>query len=330
MKTNNQNSKRNQSRTSAKTARERIEALRAAGVDVSNLFALSGSNGGEYVAANVNGVVSILTDNDPIFAKIDSAGYVPNHRLFRRWVMAQMFRMMAADGDGRHASGITPSIHRLGYAYQWKMVMNELKAQHCMMDSDPENYRLRSMWFNKDTVCSMLFEHTAALTEYANEYYREKDGVKIVFIDGRGMTGSDICFKLVKPVTEAAKSIVRGPGHPARLMAVVNSLIACRQLPFVKRFPQSKAWIDAYKGCGAYYTMENLIKYHGCTVRHDDEGRPVSYSQQESLEYIRQMAARYSSRRMGWMMFGMMKALINDNGIDINKKRAEWAQKAGR
>ena len=26
--------------------------------------------------------------------------------------------------------------------------------------------------------------------------------------------------------------------------------------------PQCKAWIDAYKGAGAFYTMQNLIRFH--------------------------------------------------------------------
>ena len=31
--------------------------------------------------------------------------------------------------------------------------------------------------------------------------------------------------------------------------------------------PQSKAWMDAYKGAGAFFTMQNLIAFprlHGC------------------------------------------------------------------
>lgn len=49
-----------------KTAHERIEALRSVGVDVSCLFAMQGANGGDYVASNKNGKLSILDDNDPI------------------------------------------------------------------------------------------------------------------------------------------------------------------------------------------------------------------------------------------------------------------------
>ncbi len=57
-----------------KTAQERIEALRLAGVDVSHLFAMQGANGGDYVASNQDGKLTILDDNDPIFSYITSQG----------------------------------------------------------------------------------------------------------------------------------------------------------------------------------------------------------------------------------------------------------------
>ena len=43
-----------------KGARERIEALRGAGVDVSCLFAMQGAEGGEYIASNKDGKLTIL------------------------------------------------------------------------------------------------------------------------------------------------------------------------------------------------------------------------------------------------------------------------------
>ena len=78
-----------------KTAQDRIEALRNAGVDVSCLFAMRGANGGECVASNKDGKLAILNVNDPLFSYIIEQGTVPNRRLFRRWVMAQMFHMMS-------------------------------------------------------------------------------------------------------------------------------------------------------------------------------------------------------------------------------------------
>lgn len=46
-----------------KGARERIEALRGAGVDVSCLFAMQGAEGGEYIASNKDGKLTILDED---------------------------------------------------------------------------------------------------------------------------------------------------------------------------------------------------------------------------------------------------------------------------
>ena len=39
---------------------------------------------------------------------------------------------------------------------------------------------------------------------------------------------------------------------------------------FIKKYPmdirlmKSEAWKNAFKGAGAYYTMDNMIKFHSC------------------------------------------------------------------
>lgn len=72
----------------------------------------------------------MLDDSDPIFDQITSQGTVPNRRLFRRWVMAQMFHMMSETAyRSKEPLGVTEMIHQFGYEYQWKMLMDELYAR---------------------------------------------------------------------------------------------------------------------------------------------------------------------------------------------------------
>jgi hypothetical protein len=79
-------------------------------------------------------------------------------------------------------------------------------------------------------------------------------------------------------------------------------------------------WFDAYKGAGAYYTMKNIILFHEGRFR-DSNGRFLS--KQASLDYLEAKAEEYSHE--GWRLFGVMRKLIKDAGININKKRQEWA-----
>lgn len=68
--------------------------MKAAGIDVTNLFAVTNAEGVETIARIENGSTTFLTDDDPIIIAIIKGGTVPNRRLFRRWVMAQVFHML--------------------------------------------------------------------------------------------------------------------------------------------------------------------------------------------------------------------------------------------
>lgn len=87
--------------------------------------------------------------------------------------------------------------------------------------------------------------------------------------------------------------------------------------------PQSKAWIDAYKGAGAFYTMQNLIRFHNCTAI-DDRGRRLDKYQ--SLAFLSAKAEEYKNGN-GWRLLAALKKMLDDNGIDIKKKMAQWRRK---
>ena len=87
--------------------------------------------------------------------------------------------------------------------------------------------------------------------------------------------------------------------------------------------PQSKAWVDAYKGAGAFFTMQNLIRFHGCTLIDDNGKRLDKY---RSLAFLSLKAETYSYGN-GWRLLALLKNMLDDNGIDIKKKMAEWRKK---
>ena len=181
-----------------KTAKERIEALRDAGVDVSHLFAMQGANGGECVASNKDGKLTILDDDDPLFELIIKQGTVPNPRLFRRWVMAQMFHMMTAlDYRTKQPMGVTAMIHRMGYEYQWKMLLDELYAQMKMEHRDPENFADRNRWFNNEVATKMASEYIGLLKKRVDTLkVRKCKGIPYKRIAGKNIFVSDLYSKL--------------------------------------------------------------------------------------------------------------------------------------
>lgn len=81
---------------------------------------------------------------------------------------------------------------------------------------------------------------------------------------------------------------------------------------------QADAFITAYKGSGSYYTMRNLIMFHG--ARFMKNGRKMSET--NSLKELESKAKLYDEE--GWKMLGVLKQLIKDNNISVQGKILEW------
>lgn len=303
-----------------KTAQDRIEALRNAGVDVSCLFAMQGSNGGEYIASNKNGKLSILDDNDPIFEQIIAQGTIPNRRLFRRWVMAQMFHMMTyTPHRSKEPLGVTSMIHKLGYEYQWKMLMNELHAQMKMEGRDLENFTDRNRWFNAEVVADMAEDYIRKLKKHIDAQKERKcKGIFYKRVSGRNIFVSDLHSKLYQPLHLAA-ACIRRARDAAQLYTYTQNFNDAR-IRMAKNTPQSNAWVDAFKGAGAFFTMQNLIRFHNC-IAIDDTGKCLDKYQ--SLAFLSAKAENYKNGE-GWRLLAVLKKMLNDNNIDIKKKMAEW------
>ena len=87
--------------------------------------------------------------------------------------------------------------------------------------------------------------------------------------------------------------------------------------------PQCKEWVNAYKGAGAFFTMQNLIRFHGCTAVNDRRRRLDKY---QSLAFLSAKAEEYKDGE-GWRLLAVLKKMLADNDIDIRKKMAEWRKK---
>lgn len=306
-------------RNSNNKASDRIAALKAAGVNTDNLFAIKGSSGAEVIIRMVNGVPQPVADDDPVFAKIMAAGTVPDRRLYRRWVMAQMFRMLQPT---RYSSGYVEAMHQKGYEYTWEMLVEEFRVQAKLAERDIENYNKRNMWFKKSVAVAMAVDYIAKLNEWFKGL-KEKHckGVPYKTVNGVNVFVADFQRKYVYPLLscKARLDAARSPKELYKYVAEFNK--ARVKLPWGTA--QCKAWEDAYKGSGAFFTLENLILFHGALLK-DSRGRFLTKA--NSLATMKAMALNYSaSGSDGWRMLACLRKVIADNGIDIAAKRAEWA-----
>lgn len=304
-------------------AKERIEALKKAGVDVSELFAMQSADGLEFIASKRDGVISILEEDDPIFQAIIIQGTIPNRQLFRRWVMAQMFRIIYITTNTHGAYkpiGVSEVIRNMGYEYQWKMLNNELYAQHKMMQNgDVDNFRDRNRWFNKRVVLDMAKDYIEKLKKrFEKLKLRKCKGVPYKRINGQNIFVDDFDKKVIKPLLFAVHKIQ----HAENTYELWHSVqeFNKRHIKMHWGTPQNAAWLDAYKGAGAFFTMQNMIRFHNCVII-DDNGKTLSKN--ASLAFLNKKAKLYENRE-GWRLIGMLKKMLDDNNIDVVAKMKEW------
>lgn len=294
-------------------AEAKLEALRKAGVNVDNLFSMKGATGQEILARMEGGQLTVVPDDDPIFAAIITGGTVNNPKLFRRWVMAQVFHMLAT-GDFIHA------LQRKGYDYQWKMLIEELRVQVKLFNNDPENFADRNRFFDRDRVVKIASDYLDKLENHVNKMPRKRcKGVPYVTLKGKHIFVSDLASKVYRPLRRRIFDIQNAKDPMALHQATLMFYNAIRNIWLAWDTQMSADFKDSYKGAGAFFTMKNMILFHGCKFR-TANGRFTT--QGNSLQMLNAQAEEYATE--GWRLFGVMKKLIRDNGIIINQKIAEW------
>ena len=302
--------------------KDRQEQLKTAGIDITKYFSMKTPSGEEKMMKWEGDIPVAVTADDPVLRAIFDAGTVPNHDLFRRWVMAQVFCGLVY--EGYYGKGFVAWVHSKGYKYTWQMTEEELRVQAKLWKKDMENFRERNRWFNGDVVIAMIDDYLKKLQKAINEKKRNHlhkcKGVPYICVGGKNVFVDDIEVKVMNPLKQLRCKIALAVNDPDKLYRAFH-LFNNKRIGMDWQTPCSARWIDAYKGAGAFYTMKNLILFHRCVMR-DKRGRMLS--KDASLQQLMTKAMEYSGE--GWRLFGLMRKLITDNGINIKAKRAEWAE----
>lgn len=301
---------------------KRGEALQAAGIDTSKYFAIPKQDGTEQLMTyDANGIPVAVDADDPIVKSILGKGTVPNRKLFRRWIMSQVFHSLTAkDYHGREV-GFTKWLVNHGYKYQWTMLLEELRVQaRLYKNGDMENFKARNRWFNQALAITMAGDHIVQMRKDANSRPQHTcKGVPYIEYDRVNYFVTDIEKKLITPMWSYIRAIEIA-NTPEKLYKTVRDFVRNAHLCVAGLFKQTAEWKDAYKGMGAYATMQNLLRFHGCTFPKHNTFRDSNIS---GLEMLERAATAYKDE--GWRLFGLMKQMIEENHIDIEAKMKQWA-----
>ena len=301
---------------------ERMEQLKANGINVGKYFTVDLDNGTKIhliIDENGNPVRVDNKDNDPILNQIIEDGYVKNTRLFRRFVMAQMFQMLNfVSYDGKD-KGYNDCLRRMyDYKYTLKMMLEEARVLSKLEVRDKETFEERAHFFDRATIAAVLEDYIVELKQYVEKLPTKKcKGVPYKKVKGVNIFVDDLDKKLYAPVRSYATQIKCAKDYNKIYHVLSNFMKTMVKLPYNTK--KSKAWIDAYKGEGAFYTLKNLVMFHDCGII--TEPYKVVVRGADAVAYLAVKLDEYKGE--GWRMFALMNKVIADNNFDFKKRMAE-------
>ena len=312
-------------------AEKRLEILRNAGVDISKYLSIN-----DNIVKVVNGEF-VEVDIENILNSISEKGDVFNSKLDGRWIMGQMLKMLGTED-------YNATLNLKGYMYQWDFLANKyiIKGN---IKRDGELYRLakrerdgedlstKEMFFNKQLICNMIDDYIHKLNKFAINNYSFKDGgylleknltnIRIAKLVGVNEIEKRNCanircfsitqeeFDLIKSIYEQVKKLINNHAttYEDLYLNVITFKSIMIELP--KETLMSNDFKDAYKQNGVYYTVNNMIRYHGFRIDNRDKNG--------SLEILNQRIYNH----VGYQNLGWLKDLIKDTKFDLGKRVKE-------
>ena len=307
---------------------ERMEMLNKAGINTGKYFTLdvnesipAGAKIHIVVDKDGNYVPEIVKENqDEIFNMIIEDGYVRNTKLFRRFIMAQMFHMLNYVSYDSRSRGYNDYLKRMySYDYTIKMMLDEVKVLSKLEVRDRESFEERSHFFTRAVIQSVLADYVEKLKEYVDKLPSKNcKGVPYKRVKNKDIFVEDLGKKLYQPIISDVNRILYAQSYTE-----VYRILECFMRKMIKlphRTPKSKAWVDAFKGEGAYYTMKNMVMYHNC-VFYNDYNYPMYGNTMANMNHLKSKLDDYYGE--GWRMFAMMKKLIADNNFNFSERMRE-------
>jgi len=310
--------------------KDRKDKLNEAGVNTGKFFSIELPDGVApgsklHVVISENGIPTLMTDssdnNDPILNQIIEDGYVRNTKLHRRFVMAQMFRMLNYTSRNGYDKGFSACLKECyPYSYTFKMMLEEVRVLSKLETRDKDTFDERSSFFTRQVVVAVMEDYIKKLQEHIKTLpvYKCK-GIPYVRIKGKNIFCEDINTKIINPLRSCAWSIAgwrRGISYADIYRALKRFIGLMVKLPH--NTPKSRAWIDAFKGEGAYYTLKNLVMFHDCFIITPNTNL---LNGNHAVHYVESLVQTYAGE--GWRMMGFLKKIIKDNNFDFKKRMAE-------
>lgn len=295
---------------------ERMNKLNAMGVNTGKYFTVNLENGAKvHIIVDENGNPTKV--EDIIANSIIEDGYVRNTKLHRRFVMAQMFQGLNYISWDKSRTGYNEWLKNYGIGYAFDMMLEEIRVLSKLEERDRDTFVERAHFFTRDVIAKTMEDYVVALTAHINTLPSKNcKGVPYKRIKGDNIFVVDIDKKIYVPLRSDIYRIKYASNYNELYRIVKSFMHKMISIPYGT--PKSKAWIDAYKGEGAFYTLKNLVMFHGCGIK--VSAYDVRYGER-AVAFLNEKLNEYKGE--GWRMFALMKKVIADNNFDFKARMAE-------
>jgi hypothetical protein len=295
---------------------ERMNKLNAMGINTGKYFTVNLDNGTSiHLIIDEHG--NPVKVEDTIANGIIEDGYVRNTKLHRRFVMAQMFEGLGYKSWDGKRTGYNEWLKNFGIKYEFEMMLEEIRVLGKLEERDKETFTERAHFFTKDVIVKTMEDYVVELEKHIDTMPTKKcKKVPYKRIHGDNIFVVDIDKKICAPLRYEINR-VKSARNYNDIYKIVRSFMG-KMIPVPHNAPKSKAWIDAYKGEGAFYTLKNLVMFHGCGIK-DETGR-IHFGG-GAVAVLNDRLNKYQGE--GWRMFALMKKVIADNNFDFKKRMAE-------
>lgn len=258
---------------------------------------------------------------EPLSERVRKQGPVKNHRLFRRWIMSQMFHILLRMKNWNE--GFAKIIRARGVRYMWKVLKQEMHDMRAIQrHGDTEEFKRRNRWWSTEAVANIAICFCDDLEAQIMKLKQRKcKGREYVTIPGYGMVFYDeVVDKVIIPFHDRIAAF-----RKCNCAKTADALC-----DYAMQFKDSTAWklgmptvfIDRFKGAGAYFTLRNMLMFHGCRIPYEVAQKFGNKSYNTDLEVLDSVAEEYKND--GWQMLGFLKDVIKHNGIDVEAKIKSW------
>lgn len=258
-----------------------------------------------------------VDSTDPVVQEMYENGYVKNEKLHRRWITAQTMRLLGWYSGVQNLTNFWGTVYhqdswaknvnnKYNWHYIFRQLLNEINAiQHLPKDSP------RRVFFSEKNIRYIFDEYVERVEKYVETLKRKNcKGIPYVTLVGKNIFVDDIQSKIIKPLRLHFALI------NCDYRSLQNGIKALLKSPYYVKLPKttplSRTWIECFKASGAYYTMENLVKYSGLKLVNYETKEMLN--RESSLEYLQSC-----KNNEGYQLLALLKESLAKNDFKFSE-----------